>query len=865
MTCVCIFFQIVFAVLGMELFMDSFGSCTDETIKLRKDCSPENSHRSLSMHAFEALRPSGRDLTHPMYNPEKFHWLIAENTLANLIQVKSSSPPAMPRTLKRSAPPLHEDVGDTEESDVNELTWSAAQKDAAYLARLDNGLVSEHGRELPNATYFLSARRRLKGGGRARGGGGALSDLPIQWLNPPFGSFDDFGSAMLILYIASTGDGWEDFMFRGMDVTGPGTGPERHDFSPLSLYFIMWLMVGTFTTINLFVGSVVDNFTKIKADIEGSATLTKEQRQWQRTMQESHKKEPPPRQPQPPESPVLRPFFDLVSSKGFDIFITVVILCNIMTMALDYHRIEEDLAMFSFYTNAMAAFGNIYYGECALKLLGFGVGYFRDGWNRFDFFLVCTSLLDQFAADTFAKFLPVPPMLLRILRVARIMRILRLLKGFKGLRDLLMTMVLSFPSFVNVGGLLLLVTFIYAVLGVQLFTFVKSGEAMNDQRNFDSFPSAYLVLLQCLTGDNWSGLMYDAMVGPERGCDPDAQPVTDCGSALAIPFFISYTILGAFVLLNLIVAVILENFTALGDIRPDLVSASDIADFGEAWAEYDVDVSGSITESELADLLLLVPPPLGFAGIMSLPDSKETVRRMELIPEYDGRVGFETVVDGLVQRSYEANDVEMPTEVAKEAAAARLNKVSSIDAVPPLDRIFSKGAHLHGDPSVVEPPAPPPPPPPPSAKLLPREEAPMSAERPASGYSGHSLCDSSSADMRAVVPAQMPAVRRPGVPDHMKLPAPERLPPPSNGAAGDRPLMNGKHAPLTVAPPRPPPGQPPPLPQGWYKATKGDLNYYFNVETRQVSWQPPIEWLRAERRRRRQQSPNGSLRKGWDA
>ena len=47
-------------------------------------------------------------------------------------------------------------------------------------------------------------------------------------------------------------------------------------------------------------------------------------------------------------------------------------------------------------------------------------------------------------------------------------------------------------------------------LSRQLFTFVKSGEVMNDHRNFDGFGNGYLLLLQCLTGDNWSGLMYDS-------------------------------------------------------------------------------------------------------------------------------------------------------------------------------------------------------------------------------------------------------------------------------------------------------------------------------------------------------------------
>jgi hypothetical protein len=83
---------------------------------------------------------------------------------------------------------------------------------------------------------------------------------------------------------------------------------------------------------------------------------------------------------------------------------------------------------------------------------------------------VSTSLLDQFAAELLNQILPLPPMLLRVLRILRILRILRLLKGLKELRDLIMTMVLSFPSLVNVGSVLALVVFMFAVLGVNLFT-----------------------------------------------------------------------------------------------------------------------------------------------------------------------------------------------------------------------------------------------------------------------------------------------------------------------------------------------------------------------------------------------------------
>ena len=114
-----------------------------------------------------------------------------------------------------------------------------------------------------------------------------------------------------------------------------------------------------------------------------------------------------------------------------------------------------------------------------------------------------------------------------MLRVFRVLRILRLLKGAKGVRDLLMTLVLSFPALVNVFGLLALCMFIYSILGVQLFTFVMRGDNLTDDRNFDTFGQAALLLFQVITGDGWSGLMEDCMVDQARGCDPAEG---NCGS-----------------------------------------------------------------------------------------------------------------------------------------------------------------------------------------------------------------------------------------------------------------------------------------------------------------------------------------------
>ena len=120
-------------------------------------------------------------------------------------------------------------------------------------------------------------------------------------------------------------------------------------------------------------------------------------------------------------------------------------------------------------------------------------GYFSVGWNRFDFVLVCTALIDDLAADLTA-YLPVPPFLLRVLRLLRIVRILRILKGVKGLRDLVTTIILSLPPVFNVCSLLALVMFIYAVLGMHLFATLVLQDNVESHANFQTVGNGMLLI-----------------------------------------------------------------------------------------------------------------------------------------------------------------------------------------------------------------------------------------------------------------------------------------------------------------------------------------------------------------------------------
>ena len=576
--------QLVFAILGMQMFSGEFGSCNNPAITIRAECSPD----ALSSH-----KP----------------WLLGE---------------------------------------ANETRTVAFHN--------DEDLYGE--------------RRSLKGGGAVAWD----PSMTLHWTEKPAtGSFDNFGDAMRLLYVMSSGDQWEMAMFTMMGAQGEGHAATRNDFSSVALFAIIWMFVGYVFAINLFVGVVVDNFSRMQKAEDGSATMTPEQQQWAETMKASSNMVPI-RAMRPPEHWLRAGLFHIINSNLFDGFITMVIILNIGVMACDYWGIEQDEAVFAALNQASLMFGMIYYIECVMKMTALGVtAYFNDNWCRFDFFLVCTSLLDQFAADFLDQVMPLPPMLLRVLRVLRILRILRLLKGAKELRNLIVTMVLSFPSLLNVGSLLALIIFIFAVLGVNLFTFVNqaggSGGITVD-RNFVSFGSSFLLLFQCLTGDAWSSIMADALLSEESGrCSAETG---DCGSPAAIPFFIAFQIIGSFIFLNLVVAVILENFEKMSNVNTDLVSVSDLELFSEAWAKYDPDADNYIPVTDVPSLLLDVPKPLGVKG----KPRRHAIKMCLLLkmPTKEGEVLFSDVLKAIIENNY----------IQKGADLAEFKEVAPGVSIPPL-------------------------------------------------------------------------------------------------------------------------------------------------------------------------------------
>ena len=140
------------------------------------------------------------------------------------------------------------------------------------------------------------------------------------------------------------------------------------------------------------------------------------------------------------------------------------------------------------------------------------------------------------------------------MRVLRVTRILRLMNKAEGLQAIIQTIAFSITPLSNVIILLLLIYFMFAILGNFLFSDVKQGDGMGDFVNFRTFDEAFLLLFSISTGENWPIIMMDCSRTPEDGC---IDKVT-CGNPLnAFIYFFMMVLFCSYVMLNLFILVII--------------------------------------------------------------------------------------------------------------------------------------------------------------------------------------------------------------------------------------------------------------------------------------------------------------------
>lgn len=206
------------------------------------------------------------------------------------------------------------------------------------------------------------------------------------------------------------------------------------------------------------------------------------------------------------------------------------------------------------------------------------------------------------------------PGLLRVIRVFRLGRLLRFFDSAKGIRQLLFTIVKSAPALINIGTLLFLVMFIFAIMGMNLFMYVKETGAFNAVVNFKTFGSSVCLLFRIATAAGWNAVLEATMVQPPL-CDPTERPEwganSECGSTvLPIVFFVFYIALIVLIMINMYIAVILENFNQAMSQDEAGITEDDLEAFYTVWEQFDPKATQFIKYYKLPDFLDELDGPL---------------------------------------------------------------------------------------------------------------------------------------------------------------------------------------------------------------------------------------------------------------
>ncbi|XP_034394621.1 voltage-dependent T-type calcium channel subunit alpha-1I [Cyclopterus lumpus] len=383
-----------------------------------------------------------------------------------------------------------------------------------------------------------------------------------KWVHHKY-NFDNLGQALMSLFVLASKDGWVNIMYHGLDAVAVDQQPVTNNNPWMLLYFISFLLIVSFFVLNMFVGVVVENFHKCRQHQEVEEAKRREEKR-QRRMEKKRRKA------------LKLPYFasygnirlmihTLCTNHYLDLIITFIICINVITMSLEHYNQPHSLDLALKYCNYF--FTSTFVLESVLKLTAFGFRrFFKERWNQLDLAIVLLSVMGITLEEIeISSALPINPTIIRIMRVLRIARVLKLLKMATGMRALLDTVVQALPQVGNLGLLFMLLFFIYAALGVELFGELVCNEdypceGMSRHATFENFGMAFLTLFQVSTGDNWNGIMKDTL----RECPPDHGTDVDYGCNPSLQFispmyFVSFVLTAQFVLINVVVAVLMKH------------------------------------------------------------------------------------------------------------------------------------------------------------------------------------------------------------------------------------------------------------------------------------------------------------------
>uniref|UniRef100_A0A8C2H4N0 Sodium channel protein n=1 Tax=Cyprinus carpio TaxID=7962 RepID=A0A8C2H4N0_CYPCA len=435
-------------------------------------------------------------------------------------------------------------------------------------------------------------------------------------------NFDNVGAGYLALLQVATFKGWMEIMYAAVDSRSVEEQPIKENSLYMYLYFVIFIIFGSFFTLNLFIGVIIDNFNQQKRKIRGQDIfMTEEQKKYYNAMKKLGSKKP--------QKPIPRP-----------------------------------TVMFPFLKFYQKVNSNANSNRCHFLIPG----------------IVLADIIEKYF---------VSPTLFRVIRLARIGRILRLIRGAKGIRTLLFALMMSLPALFNIGLLLFLVMFIYAIFGMANFAYVKKQGGIDDMFNFETFGNSMICLFQITTSAGWDNLLNPILNNSPEECDPNVPHTGtnvrgNCGNpSVGITFFVTYIIISFLIVVNMYIAIILENFSVATEESTEPLSEDDFEMFYEVWEKFDPEATQFIEYSKLSDFADSLSEPLRIGKpnkikliSMDLPMvSGDKIHCLDILFAFTKRVlGESDEMDALKQQMEEKFMMANPSKISYEPITTTLRR-----------------------------------------------------------------------------------------------------------------------------------------------------------------------------------------------
>ncbi|EXJ92665.1 hypothetical protein A1O3_01217 [Capronia epimyces CBS 606.96] len=422
---------------------------------------------------------------------------------------------------------------------------------------------------------------------------------PRQVANPWF-SFDDFGSALFILFQIVSQEGWVNVMWSGTSITGRGLQPEPFAAQGNAVYFIIFNLLGAVFVLTLFISVFMRNYT----EQTGVAFLTAEQRSWLELRKLLRQISPSKRSIGETSANWKKRCYNLsIKKRGkWQRFITTILILHLILLTVDFY--PEPSWWETLREGLFLAFTIILIANIAIRIFGLGWHRFRrSSWDIYSILAVSgifvTSLIalakvNSRGFDQLHKLFLVSVSFLLIPRNNQ-------------LDQLFKTAAASLPLIANLLATWFVLFLVYAIAFTQAFGLTRFGENESNNVNFRTVPKALILLFRTSIGEGWNQIMEDyASIRPPLCVREASFFDSDCGSSnWARALFISWNIISMYIFVSLFVSMIFESFSYVYQQSSgmSIVSRDEIRRFKHAWADFDPNGTGFISKEQFPRLL----------------------------------------------------------------------------------------------------------------------------------------------------------------------------------------------------------------------------------------------------------------------